>query len=246
MVATRGESTEPVPLRQIAGITKFVPQDHLWVRSARHLGIALGDWGLRSIRAPAPSLGSMSLLGAVLAGGRSSRMGTDKAALEVHGVSFLDRVASAVGQVTSRVVVLGGERPGYESWPDETSVSGPLAGVATALNRMTEECALVLAVDNPFVDVETLRRMTGIESDLPVVPVDHDGVRQVTCAIYPKAIAPQAMEEAVGGGSIQTLLDRVSFHPVTPDVWESWGEDGRSWYSVDSPESLGAGLRQFG
>jgi len=43
MVAARGESTEPVPLKEIAGITKSVPQDHPWVQSARHLGIALGD-----------------------------------------------------------------------------------------------------------------------------------------------------------------------------------------------------------
>jgi len=43
MVAARGESTEPVPLDEVAGITKSVPQDHPWVRSARHLGIAMGD-----------------------------------------------------------------------------------------------------------------------------------------------------------------------------------------------------------
>ncbi|HSO50630.1 MAG TPA: 6-phosphofructokinase, partial [Acidimicrobiia bacterium] len=43
MVAARGESTEPVPLKEIAGITKSVPLDHPWIRSARHLGIAMGD-----------------------------------------------------------------------------------------------------------------------------------------------------------------------------------------------------------
>lgn len=43
MVAARGESTEPVPLKEIAGITKCVPLDHPWLRSARHLGISMGD-----------------------------------------------------------------------------------------------------------------------------------------------------------------------------------------------------------
>lgn len=43
LVAARGQSTEPVPLKEIAGITKFVPLDHPWVDSARSLGIALGD-----------------------------------------------------------------------------------------------------------------------------------------------------------------------------------------------------------
>jgi 6-phosphofructokinase 1 len=43
LVAARGQSTEPVPLKEIAGITKFVPLDHPWVDSARSLGIVLGD-----------------------------------------------------------------------------------------------------------------------------------------------------------------------------------------------------------
>jgi 6-phosphofructokinase 1 len=43
LVAARGQSTEPVPLKEIAGVTKFVPSDHPWVESARSLGIVLGD-----------------------------------------------------------------------------------------------------------------------------------------------------------------------------------------------------------
>jgi molybdopterin-guanine dinucleotide biosynthesis protein A len=111
---------------------------------------------------------------------------------------------------------------------------------------MTEDRALVVAVDNAFVSPETLRRLVSIESDLPVVPVDDEGVRQVTCAVFPKQIAGQAVEEAEAGGSIQTLLDRVSFLPVTPDLWRQWHEDGRSWYSVDTPEALESGLERFG
>ena len=43
MIAAKGEDTEAVPLKQIAGKTKSVPLDHMWLRTARHLGIALGD-----------------------------------------------------------------------------------------------------------------------------------------------------------------------------------------------------------
>lgn len=43
LVAARGETTEAVPLKKIAGQTKQVPLDHPWVESARHLGISLGD-----------------------------------------------------------------------------------------------------------------------------------------------------------------------------------------------------------
>jgi molybdopterin-guanine dinucleotide biosynthesis protein A len=188
----------------------------------------------------------MTMLGAVLAGGESRRMGMDKAAVEVSGQPFLDCVAGSLSEATDHVVVLGTEREGYETWPDQVSGSGPLAGVATALFRMEEDRALVVAVDNVFVRPETLTHLASIESDLPVVPVDRDGVRQVTCAVYPRQIANPAREESEAGGSIQTLLDRVSFQPITPDEWEQWGEDGRSWYSADTPEALEEGQRRFG
>ncbi|MGA7227378.1 MAG: ATP-dependent 6-phosphofructokinase [Acidimicrobiia bacterium] len=43
LVAARGETTEAVPLKEIAGVTKNVPLDHPWITSARDLGISLGD-----------------------------------------------------------------------------------------------------------------------------------------------------------------------------------------------------------
>jgi hypothetical protein len=55
-----------------------------------------------------------------------------------------------------------------------------------------------------------------------------------------------ATEELAGGGSIQSALDRAAFDPVVEDVWRSWGEDGRSWFSADTPEAIDEGLRRFG
>ena len=43
LVATRGDTIEPVPLKKVAGKTKRVPLDHDWIETARHLGVALGD-----------------------------------------------------------------------------------------------------------------------------------------------------------------------------------------------------------
>lgn len=185
------------------------------------------------------------ILGCILAGGGGSRMGEDKAEVEMAGSTLLERVASIVAPVVDRVVVLGPERDGWECWPDEVEADGPLAGITTALTRMGEGRALVVAVDQPFARTDTLERLVGLESDIPVVPVDHRGTRQVTCAVYPATVASEAREEADSGGSVQSLLDRVSFTAVTPDVWETWGEDGRSWFSVDTPAALAEGTARF-
>jgi ATP-dependent phosphofructokinase / diphosphate-dependent phosphofructokinase len=43
LVAARGETTEAIPLKKVAGRTKFVPLEHPWIEAARHLGVSLGD-----------------------------------------------------------------------------------------------------------------------------------------------------------------------------------------------------------
>jgi 6-phosphofructokinase len=43
MVASKGESAKPVPLEEIVGKRKLVPTDHAWVRTARDIGVCLGD-----------------------------------------------------------------------------------------------------------------------------------------------------------------------------------------------------------
>ncbi len=177
------------------------------------------------------------LLGAILTGGGSTRMGRDKADVPVFGKPMLDRVATALETVADRVVLLGPEREGWECWPDSVHAQGPLAGIATVLSRTEADRVTVVAVDHPFVTPSLLRHLVAIDADIPVVPVDETGTRQVTCAIYPAAVGDAAVDEARSGGSIQTLLDRISFRPVTPEEWMAWGEDGRSWFSVDDEQS---------
>lgn len=188
----------------------------------------------------------MTVLGAVLAGGMSTRMGRDKADVLVGDKTMLERVGHAVEAVTDQTIVLGPDREGWETWPDSVHVHGPLAGIATALSRTEHAHVLLLAVDQPFVRIETLRGIVELKADIPVVPVDEHGVPQVTCALYPRAISDEASEEAAASGSVQSLLDRVSFRPIPPDEWTEWGEDGRSWYSTDDPDALEKGIALYG
>jgi len=68
----------------------------------------------------------------------------------------------------------------------------------------------------------------------------------VTCAVYPSGLADDAQAEAERGGSVQSLLDGIQFDAVEQGDWATWGEDGRSWFSVDDPGSARRGLERFG
>lgn len=172
-------------------------------------------------------------------------MGADKAMVEVGGTTMISRVHAAMADLVEQVVVVGAEYPGFECWPDEVEPAGPLSGIATVLGRAGADRVLVVAVDNALARSQTLEGLLSIESDLPVIPVDGAGVRQVTCAVYPSAIAELASQEVRDGGSLQSLLDRTSFEPVPPEMWQIWGEDGRSWFSIDTPEALSEAARLY-
>ncbi|MGH9052690.1 MAG: molybdenum cofactor guanylyltransferase, partial [Acidimicrobiia bacterium] len=186
--------------------------------------------------------------GAILAGGDSKRMGTDKALVEVAGIPMGERVARALAQVVEEVIVVGrrdelaGMRAVVDAWPGRR---GPLAGLATALGVGDGRPTVVVGVDQPFLRAATLRRLLDLaEPERAVVPVDR-GARQVTCAVYPGSWREEAAHELDRGGSLRSLLERLAVREVLAQEWRTWGEDGRSWFSVDTPEVLRRGEARY-
>ncbi len=190
------------------------------------------------------------LTGVILAGGRSRRMGTDKATVDVAGRPMIEWVRDALMPVVQDILVVGRESAptGTMAFPDGGErFRGPLAGLATAAARAgTSSTLVVVAVDQPWVKTETLRPLAERAAALPAVPVDDHGVRQTTCAAYPTAALSDIDVELAGGGSIQSLLDRISFDPVVTAEWQAWGEDGRSWFSVDTESDIESGIGRYG
>lgn len=191
----------------------------------------------------------MEVLGVILAGGGSTRMGRDKALVDVAGRPLVGWVAGALAAVTPEVIVIGRHEgiAGLTALPDDHPARrGPLAGLATALRRAGGRPVLLVAVDQPWVRIQTLAALLELAGPVhAVVPIE-GGARQVTCAVYPAAWTARAAAEDEAGGSIQSLLDRLPVREVEEVEWAAWGEDGRSWFSVDTAASRRAGLARFG
>ena len=141
--------------------------------------------------------------GIVLAGGRSSRMGTPKAALEWHGSTLLRRTVGIIARVTDGPVVVV-RAPGQElpALPPQTEVVddpreglGPVQGLAAGLAALTgrAEVAFVSSTDMPFLHPAFVRRVLraaqeGADVGLPVAR----GYPQPLAAAYRAALAPVA------------------------------------------------------
>lgn len=123
----------------------------------------------------------------ILAGGASSRMGTDKARLVVGGKTFLQQIAETLQHVASNITVVGqdSEDLALKSVSDVHPKWGALGGVHTALANCKAEWALVVACDLPFVTVDLCRRLSEFRPHHEaVVPIQSDRVPQPLCGFY--------------------------------------------------------------
>lgn len=104
------------------------------------------------------------MLGAVLAGGRSSRFGSDKAAALLAGRPLIEHAAAAIAPWVDRVIVCGRDWPGFDCVADHPSSDlGPLGGIAAAIHlarREGYEAVLTIGCDMPTIDGDLLAELT--------------------------------------------------------------------------------------
>ena len=108
------------------------------------------------------------LYGLLLCGGRSSRMGQDKAHLKLDGQSLLQRGLALLAQAGCQQVFAGGDYPEAASIADlpRWQGRGPLAGIASALMREPNALWLILPVDMPGVTATMLQQVLGLAQQL--------------------------------------------------------------------------------
>jgi len=133
----------------------------------------------------------------ILAGGRSSRMGSDKALLSFGGQTLLERTLQTAAAVAERSVIVGPcERYAAfgEVIGDTYAGCGPLAGIHAALSATNTDLNLVLSVDMPLMTASFLSwllQKAKATEELIVVP-DALGGLQPLCAVYRRAVRDAA------------------------------------------------------
>jgi molybdopterin-guanine dinucleotide biosynthesis protein A len=136
------------------------------------------------------------VIGALLAGGSGSRMGTgSKPAVVLAGRHLIAYPADALGEVCERVAVVCKrdtelpELPGVERWEEPDEPRHPLTGILHALER-AQAPVLVCAADMPFVTADACRSLVQAAGTAPAVVATAESVLQPTLGLY----APAALE----------------------------------------------------
>ncbi|OZB93414.1 molybdenum cofactor guanylyltransferase [Paenibacillus sp. XY044] len=138
----------------------------------------------------------MNMTGILLAGGRSSRMGTDKALLSVNGEAVIERVIRMMSPAASSILISANDDEKYaflgkEVVHDRYPGQGPLSGLDAGLHAAATPWSIVTACDLPFVTKEVFHLLARKAGEALAAPEDEDGLQ---------AIVP------VSGGRIQPLL----------------------------------------
>jgi molybdopterin-guanine dinucleotide biosynthesis protein A len=178
-----------------------------------------------------------SCTGFAVAGGRSRRMGRDKALLPWGRTTLLAHTLARLGEITDDVRILCGDERRYEDigvpvLVDSVPDAGPLGGVYTALEHLDRPAGLFLAVDLPHVPTALLRLLlANAEGHDAVVPVSRNGVEPL-CAVYGRSCLqpirdrlqrgdrkmtsfwPDVRVREVGEAELAALGDVALFHNV--------------------------------
>lgn len=202
-------------------------------------------------RQPPLTDGSGRVCAVILAGGTAARMdGVDKAAIELSGITLLERALAAT-MTAVEVVVVGEQVPTTRpvTWTlEDPRGGGPAAGLLTALGCFYRppDLVQVLAVDMPQVTPGTFARLVEAVQDPTdgstydgAVLVDHDGRRQPLCAVYRRSAlagAAPASPEDWHGLPVHRLLEPLRLRDVASYADEA--EDVDTWSDLRAVREL--------
>ncbi|MBZ5551494.1 MAG: molybdenum cofactor guanylyltransferase [Acidobacteriia bacterium] len=195
------------------------------------------------------------IAGFLLAGGRSSRMGEDKALIEVSGQTLMARSVGLLKSVCESCTLIGPKERyaslglDVEIIEDAVEPCGPLGGILTGLRHSKHEYALFLACDLPFMTERFLRYLVGaamVEKPDIAVPVDGSGEYQPLCTVYSRACLP-AVESSIAAKryKVSSFYDSLGkLRVIGTGEIRHFSPDFKIFTNVNTPEELLAARKE--
>lgn len=181
------------------------------------------------------------LSGIVLAGGRSSRMGRNKALMEFHGQTLISLVLGKLSRLCNELIIATDDAEPCAGLParivpDVIAGRGALGGIHAGLAAMRNDRAIVVACDMPFLSLSLLRYMAVVAPNHEVVVPRLGGYHEPLHAVYSAScLGPIERIVAAGPRRILALYDRVRVHEVTREAVRLFGAD-LSFFNVNTPD----------
>lgn len=190
--------------------------------------------------------------GIVLAGGRSSRFGSDKLAADVDGMTLLDRAVGGVAAVAAEVVVVlapGAERTVAAVDPvrfvaDPERHGGPLVGLLAGLEVVEQPLVLVVGGDMPDLRADVLRHLVrslrAVDPTIGAIALRSRGALAPLPVVVRTGAATDVARRLVGDGErrLRSLFDHLPTRILEEGEWRPLDPDEATLRDVDVPADL--------
>lgn len=190
----------------------------------------------------------LPITAAVLAGGRSMRMGVDKTLLTFEGEALVARVVETVSGVCAHAMVVTNRPEALEAaglpesvavHTDEIAYQGPLGGLATALANASDEWVLAVAADMPWLEPDVVRALWAARGDARiVVPVTEKGPEPLLALYHTSCLGPARRALASGRRRLVAIFADVPVREVPVERLRDVDPELRSLVNVNTPEEL--------
>lgn len=175
----------------------------------------------------------------ILAGGKSSRMGTDKALLEINGKKFIRRIAEELDFFEEKLIARGKNRAtpidGWNVIPDIYPECGPVGGLHAALTACESDALFCVSCDMPLIRRELVEELCEqiTEAFDAVIVRDESGRAHPICGVYRKSAVPVFEQQILTGNyRVMRALEHLRIRYVTVAL-ENGGEQLRN---INTPE----------
>lgn len=150
--------------------------------------------------------------GIILAGGKSIRMGTNKALLKIGDKTIIKRTAELMSALFSRVLLITNSSDEYrflnlEIFEDIYKNIGPLAGIHSGLVNSSSEKNFIISCDVPFLDKGIIDFIINYKTDSLITITKADGFIQQLCGLYSKKVIPETIKLIEEDANIKTVTE---------------------------------------
>ncbi len=195
---------------------------------------------------------SADVCAVILAGGRSRRMGFNKALMDIGGKPMIRLLIDRIRPVTDRILISSNDSLSYKFLdfpviPDHFAGHGPLGGFHSAMLHDSCSLFIVLACDLPNLKTPLIRTLVSLAEGFDAaIPRTRDGIAHPLCAVYRRTCLP-SVERALKRGAnkvIKTFLDdSLAIRWVSPDEGNFKDTDLANINTPDDLRKVRTGLR---
>lgn len=183
------------------------------------------------------------IIGVILAGGKSSRMGTNKSLLKLGNQRIIERIAELMKSIFTNVIIITNTPDEYKFlnlplYEDIYKWKGPLAGIHSALTHSTTEKIFVLSCDVPLMSKEMIQYLVEYKSEKQVVFCEAAGYHQPLVGVYSKQILSEIekfiSDNELTDKSLHQFLKNIDTEIIHPEKLPFYKDE--IFFNVNRPE----------